>query len=201
MTTDQIDALLKKDGPRWLLVDTTSHIEIEGEVAVRTPLLPGSFNPLHHGHQQLARVASSFLAQEVHYELAIVNVDKPTLSADEIRQRLTQFEGAGPVLLTRAPRFVEKARLFPGSRFVIGWDTAIRLVAAQYYDNDQKKMIAALEEMQSYDIHFLVAGRNYQGSFRTLDDADLPAAFSSMFEGLPEVLFRSDISSTQLRCD
>src|SRR5437870_5800782 len=63
-------------------------------------LLPGSFNPLHAGHSQLAAAAQKLLACEVHFELSIANVDKPELNLDEIRRRITQFAGRGGVWLT-----------------------------------------------------------------------------------------------------
>jgi len=201
VTADPIDQLWAPSGPRWLIAHSHGEFEVEGAIEAGTPLLPGSFNPLHHGHEQLARVAGNLLEREVSYELSVVNVDKPPLGADEVRRRLTQFEGTTTVVLTRTPRFLEKARLFHHTKFVIGWDTAVRLVDPRYYEDSHERMTMALEEMRAASVHFVVAGRTHEGQFRTIQAAHLPAGFASMFESIPEDLFRADVSSTELRDD
>lgn len=174
-----------------------------GEVAHGRPppaaLLPGSFNPFHHGHDRLAKVARALLDGEVALELSIINVDKPPLGEAEVRRRLDQFEASTHVVLTRAPRFIEKARLFPGAAFVIGWDTAERLVQPRYYDGSPAAMEAAFEELARLRARFIVAGRTLDGEFRTLEPSDVPARFAHLFEAIPESLFRADVSSTELR--
>ena len=92
-------------------------------------LLPGAFNPLHEGHLALARQAAELMNIEAAFELTILNADKPPLEAEEVRRRLAQFVWRAPMWLTQAPTFVEKARLFPGATFVVGTDTAARIVA------------------------------------------------------------------------
>src|SRR5262245_60117955 len=82
-------------------------------------ILSGSFNPLHHGHRELAEVASRLRSLPVSFELSIANVDKPELPDDEVQRRLRQFIGVARVYVTRAPTFVQKASLFPGSVFVV----------------------------------------------------------------------------------
>jgi cytidyltransferase-like protein len=196
---DPIGALLAAEpGVEFVRVDLDGRAHIDGPVE-GIALLPGSFNPLHHGHQELARVASKLAGREVLFELSVVNVDKGELTHLEAERRAAQFAGRGRVLLTRAPRFIEKARLFPGSVFVIGWDTAVRLVQARYYEDSEASMHAALEEMRALGCRFLVAGRAADGSFHTLEDAPPPAPYASMFEPIPESLFRADVSSTHLR--
>ena len=117
-------------------------------------VLPGSFNPLHSGHERLAEVVSGQLGVEVVFELSVVNVDKPPLPEAELRRRLRQFRDRARVALTRAPTFVEKTRLFPGCTFVIGWDTAVRLVDPRYYGDDEAAMNDALAEMGAADCRF-----------------------------------------------
>ena len=95
----------------------------------------------------LARVTEQIRQQPVTFEISVTNVDKPPLVAATVRQRLAQFAWKSPVELTRAPTFLEKARLFPGTTFVIGADTAERLVAPKYYGNDEVRMHAALDEI------------------------------------------------------
>ena len=196
---DPIVALLDGD-PRteFVLIDRDGSARVAGRPE-GVALLPGSFNPLHHGHQELARVASSVAGREVLFELSVVNVDKPPLTHLEAEARVAQFAGRWRVVLTRAPRFVEKARLFPGSVFVIGVDTAIRLVQPRYYEDSEALMHAALEEMRERGTRFLVAGRAADSSFHTLDAARVPAPYAAMFESIPESLFRADVSSTELR--
>ena len=162
-------------------------------------LLPGSFNPLHQGHQALAHAAADILGAEVAYELSVVNVDKPALTAEEVRGRLAQFRGKGTVVLTRADTYHKKAALFPGCAFVIGWDTAARLVEPRYYGGDHAFMTAALLDIRAAGCRFLVAGRQVEGRFRTLDDVPVPQGFESLLQGIPESAFRLDISSTDLR--
>ena len=166
---------------------------------VDAALLPGSFSPFHHGHAQLAECASQILGTKVVYELSVVNVDKPQLAQSEVISRLSQFADQGSVVLTRAETFRKKADLFPGSTFVIGWDTAVRLVAPRYYGGDSAAMLTALAEIWALGCRFLVAGRRDGETFRTLDDVPVPQGFQPLFQAIPESEFRADISSTALR--
>ena len=167
--------------------------------AVQGGVLPGSFDPLHEGHEGLARAASATLGSEVTFELSAWNVDKPPLEAAEVRERVAQFAGKAPVVVTRAATFYEKARLFPGCTFVIGLDTAVRLVEPGYYGKDDAKIIEALIQIRQSNCQFLVAGRIEDGAFHTLKKVPVPAGFEDMFTSIPEAAFRRDISSTELR--
>src|SRR3954454_9858325 len=98
-------------------------------------LFPGAFNPPHAGHKRMAQIAAERLATPVTYELSITNVDKPPLDFIEISDRLSNLKNE-PVLLTRAPTFVEKAELVPGCVFIVGTDTLLRIGDQVYYDGD-----------------------------------------------------------------
>lgn len=162
-------------------------------------VLPGSFNPLHDGHRQLAAVARALTGLDSLFELAVMNVDKPPLEEEEIRQRLNAIQGTGQVALSRTPTFRLKAELFPGCVFVIGWDTMVRLIDPKYYGDSETEMLTALAEIWALGCRFLVAGRLVDGAYKTLDQVPVPGGFHPLFQAIPESLFRSDISSTELR--
>ena len=181
-------------------------VERDGKMAgkesgVVAPLLvlPGSFNPLHEGHESLAAVAAEMSGLQPVYELSVLNVDKPPLEAAEIQRRVDGIGGRGRIALTRAPTFRRKADVFPGSVFAIGWDTLVRLIDPKYYGDSESAMLKALAEIWAQGCRFLVAGREIDGAFRTLADAAIPQGFHPLFEVIPEALFRADISSTDLR--
>ena len=162
-------------------------------------VLSGSFNPLHQGHQELVTVASRTLNAPVIYELSVSNVDKPPLEDEVVLERIDQVRQFGDLAITKAPVFYEKAQLFPGCAFIIGWDTMVRLVDPKYYENDHAKMILALNQIRAAGCDFLVAGRINDSEFRTLADVQIPSVFQDMFREIPESEFRSDISSTEIR--
>jgi hypothetical protein len=163
-------------------------------------LLPGSFNPLHHGHTRLAQVAAELAGLPAAFELTVVNADKPPLADAEVRRRAAQFAWKAPLWLTRAPTFTEKAALFPGATFVVGADTAARIVRPCFYHGSEDEMARALADFRGRGCRFLVAGRaDAAGRFVGLETLDIPPSYRDLFRGIPESAFRADISSTQLR--
>jgi hypothetical protein len=196
-TVDIIDQLLAGELDRVTA-------QPDGQMTLSAPrsplLLPGSFNPAHAGHMSLGRVAEEFSQQPLAFEISVTNVDKPPLASDTVRHRLAQFAYKSPVELTRAPTFVEKSLLFPRTTFVIGVDTAERLIAPKYYGDDEEGMQAALEEIANTGCTFLVAVRiDAAGRVRALSDVPVPRRFIDLFAEIPEHLFRVDTSSSEIR--
>ncbi len=184
--------------PTKTLAETATSVIWQAEPPLNpVGLLAGSFNPLHDGHRELARVAEQRLGGPVAFEMACVNVDKPPLDFLTIESRCRQFTER-PVVLTHAPTFVLKSRLFPNTTFVVGIDTAERILQPKYYGGDME-MIAALSEIRSHGGRFLVAGRLDRKSFHTLHELGLPQSLRDLFEEISETEFRSDLSSTELR--
>jgi hypothetical protein len=179
-------------------------VERDGTVRHGPPfpvaLLPGSFNPLHHGHLALAAAAGRHLGVPVAFELSRANVDKPPLDDAEVARRAAQFRGVGPVWVTAAPTFVEKARLFPGAAFVVGYDTAERLLDPRYCGGDPAARDAVLRGLSAGGCRVVVGGRaDAAGAFRVWGGAGLPAEFAGLFVPLAEADFRADVSSTAIR--
>lgn len=106
-------------------------------------------------------------------------------------------------ILTKEPLFIGKCRLLPGSCYVVGVDTAERILDPKYYGGPQG-LADMLQEMHTLGVRVAVAGRvsnpkEGTGTFRSLADLHLPQESAALFTSIPESVFRSDLSSTILR--
>nr|CCA25369.1 conserved hypothetical protein [Albugo laibachii Nc14] len=201
-----------------LLLEDLSIGEVR-DVIVNLPfrglVFPGSFNPLHDGHLQLMKIAAK-LVQEylkqsafppIAFEIAAGNADKGKVDENEILKRVSQFQNRSeslPVFVTNATFFLEKAKLFRSSWFVIGADTAIRLVDSKYYGDECQMAITMNEIISTLECRFVVAGRWVETSGRYWSAMEIvenviPKQFRHAFLPISDESFRMDISSTELR--
>jgi hypothetical protein len=170
----------------------------------------GSFDPCHCGHLAMAaaaRVAPTATARPLLFELCVRNADKPPLAYPAIFRRVALFARLGlPLSVTAAGTFSAKAFIFPpGSAFIVGIDTASRLLEAKFYGptHDATALRAAFQTLKDRGVSFLVAGRA-AGPAWVPAESILPAVASAlgpslaaMFKPLPAV--RVDLSSSELR--
>jgi hypothetical protein len=182
------------------------HATVDGQLRTQSPVprlvLSGAFNPMHDGHWGMAAAAMRLTGHPVAFELSVTNVDKPPLAEEEVRRRVQQFAWRAPIWVTRAPTFAEKTELLPGAVFIVGADTAARIVSARYYDHSEERMAQALGGIGSHGCRFLVAGRvDASGKFLGLSNLDIAAAYRDLFSEIPETVFRLDLSSTQIRAE
>ena len=162
-------------------------------------VFPGAFHPLHDGHREMARIAAAHWHVPVEWELSITNVDKPPLDYHEMRLRAAQFPADASLWLTRAPTFVEKARIFPGATFIVGADTIARIAEPRYYGGDPVACQQAFAAIAAAGCRFLVFGRKIAERFETLGDLSLPPTIKAICDEVSPSAFRADISSTELR--
>ena len=125
----------------------------------------GAFNPLHAGHRRMVELAAERLGGPVALELSTTNVDKPPLDFLEIDDRLRQLADYS-VMLTRAPTFVEKAAIFPGSTFIVGADTIARIAEPTYYGGSVASRDAAIAAIADNGCRFLVFRAQRRRAFR-----------------------------------
>lgn len=163
-----------------------------------TALFPGAFNPPHEGHYQMRQVAEIELGLPVTFELSIENVDKPPLDFIDMQERQSWLEGQ-PMVFTRAPTFLQKSELFPGSVFIVGVDTIIRIDDKKYYQNSDALRDNAINTLAQRGHKFLVFGRRSEDEFEGLNDVLISDALRSLCQEVAEDQFRKDISSTELR--
>lgn len=195
-----------------------------------TLVLSTSANPFHAGHEQLALAAAGLLRSigraplHLAFEVALHNADKAPIDTSAALARIGQIAGparvaapAGmpqlsgslyPALLTQAALFMDKARLMPGCSFVIGIDTAVRLLDPKYYGGAEG-LCQSLASLSDLGARFVVAARAAGASrpgttgeqvhtlaaFRHL----IPAGHEDMFLELPASSFLANISSSAIR--
>ena len=194
---------LYKGQSKLIVVRRDGVIADAGAVDDKSLIMPGSFAPLHRGHTELLEIARSQLDCKGYFELSIRNASKPPITPDELERRIAQFKGTHDVIVTSEPLILDKARLLPRRRVLLGIDTLERFLDPAYYANDEQARDRALKEFIELGSTLVVAGRQYDdGTFRNYSDLKLPdpvrQALSGIIVEIPEQKFRVDISSSKL---
>lgn len=164
---------------------------------IRKCILPGSFNPLHSGHIEMASYAVQSLRLPLWYELSITNADKRSIAASETMIRVSQDFGSCGVVITRAPTFAEKLEVFPNSTFVVGADTITRVDDVRFYLNEAHRR-SVLDGFARQSARFLVFGRSFNNQFWS-DDVVISESLRALCDFVPRSEFENPNSSTQIR--
>ena len=86
----------------------------------------------------------------------------------------------------------------PGSTFVLGYDTVVRLLDPKYYPDGD--VSGSLAQIAQHDCRFIVAGRiTDDGVFHSFDVQIVPSDWRYLFTAIDEQTFRNDLSSTAIR--
>ena len=162
-------------------------------------IMPGSFNPLHSGHMEMAAIATAKFSRVCWFELSITNADKNRLSPVEVAERLKQNFGSNGLVVSQAAAFLEKSNLFPGTIFVVGADTILRIGDLKYYASNRTSFERSIDEIKQNGCQFLVFGRKVANKFVQQQNIELAEKLMELCQFVERSEFENDLSSTQLR--
>ena len=147
-------------------------------------LFCGSFNPLHEGHIAIVDYIYNKHGVPVDFEISSHNVEKDSITVEEIRKRWEQMRSVakpsfGRLYMTDDARYLEKAEVFPDVTLVCGYDTMKALADGKYYKEDFNEVIKRFSE---WDTKWIVFPRQKEdGTVSSPDD----------FKDFPEELLKN----------
>ena len=177
---------------------TDSKLDIFHENIDNSVILSGSFNPVHPGHVKLLNYSSQMLDINKYYEISLSNVDKPDIDQADLIKRIKNFDSGEKIIISRSSKFIDKSEIYKNSYFVVGYDTAVRILDESYLSPGES-LEGLFSVLRKNNCSFIVAGRvDVSGlNFDNLDIRDL--VYRDFFRVISEEEFREDISSTDKR--
>ena len=94
----------------------------------RFAIMPGAFNPPHEGHFGAAKASLEEYNYPVVFETTATPPHKEGLSVQELLKRAKLLHGHDRIFTKELPYYIDKARAFPGSPFVLGADAMVRML-------------------------------------------------------------------------
>lgn len=173
---------------------TRGHKRSAADQARGRTLFPGVFNPPHPGHFFCAGPEVVFqITANPPKAIDTSTRHKPALSLGDMLDRYLALQDKRDVLfLEDGSTYLEKARLYPGSSFVIGSDVVQRIVDPRW----GHEVLPMFEEFARLSTRFQVGLR--EGDTFSELMRQVPEGFRSMFTELPQSPY-AGMSSSQLR--
>lgn len=135
-------------------------------------IIPGRFNPLHHGHLAVAHYIEDKLNRKTLFEIPLnypkfsgPNNRSLTLSSN-LQSIINQFKlMSRNVVLTDTIAFAAKSNLFPGSVFAIGPEVMAKITDPVHYFNSIKELIRHIGIIKDNECKFLVFPRTEEQAY------------------------------------
>ncbi|BFU22598.1 hypothetical protein EHI8A_059930 [Entamoeba histolytica HM-1:IMSS-B] len=186
-------------------------IELNGSITHSIPQCPivycGTFNPFHKAHKKIIEYMSMrFNHRPIILDISQRSEDKSVTSLTNVFIRASQVAGKYKVNISNTSLYIDKCKTYPGGTFVVGLDTAVRILNKRYYQNSEINLKKAMQVIASMGCNFIVVGRKDDITNRFLEfdsvKSTLPAKeYHYLFISLNEKEFRYDLSSTYLRAN
>lgn len=121
-------------------------------------LMPGAYYPPHEGHFGIAAEAAKTSGRTVVHHLTIDSPHKPTLTAQDVLQRMKLLRGHDLLVTQGDPMYIQKAERFPNTPIVMGSDAFDRICDPSWGLNVR----ATLQKFESLGTEFYVSSRPFQ---------------------------------------
>lgn len=147
----------------WFRADGSRQKEPMGPIL----MVPGSFNPLHVAHVEMATIAADMHREwgPPIYVLTLKPPHKDALTTTNALNRVQQFKGKELLFNWDDALYIQKARRWPGSAIVMGADALDRMLDPVWCPV-QDMMV----EFAQLNTTFIVADRTVNGKVFTLDE-------------------------------
>mgnify|MGYP003971356623 CR=1 FL=1 len=129
-------------------------------------IFSGSWDPLTQEHMYVASIAEVFCNSKVYFEVSMDTIRGPSLDLLDAERLIQQFDNMYFVI-TKAPTFLEKAKIFPNVTFVVGIDTWLKVIDPKYYAFPLDELI---NRFNQYGSKFLVFGRQEGERWLTMSE-------------------------------
>ncbi len=169
-------------------------------------IFPGSFNPLHSTHKDMAVKVYEMIRNQnqpclINFEICVNNVDKPPINYYALKNRLHSLfelrnDAIGDVYLTSLPTFMDKANYFYNATFIVGWDTLKRICDPKYANLDE--VFDTFEKQQTKFIVFHRIINGVSSADEGTEGLD-PRILKFVQFVSPESLPPNDVSSSSIR--